>query len=136
MWKFASHVAEFVLWIALMHVRSADGAGIRDLDSRLFLYGAQLGIFVVTMRGYGDLLHSTCIDNRDLEGLIHDSPEPYEMKLCSDSLMICVGDYVSYQGITDLRKVVRHTSVERLEKNKKRPSRGERKERKSVAEAS
>lgn len=110
-----------------MHVRSDDGAKIKDPHRRFFLLGCSVEYL---------LLLSICMDNRKSEWLIYDSSEPHPMKLCKGSLMLFVGYYASYQGMTDLRNFVRHTSVERLGKKKKFPSVSGRTKRKSEADAS
>lgn len=103
--------------------------GDKSLETRLDFFTARRRrvILLVTMKGSDDLLHSICVVNR--EGVVfYDSLEPYAMRLLERSLNLCVHDYASYRGLTDLRKVFRSASRDRVEKKRKSPSSSERKE--------
>lgn len=133
--RLCVHVEESVKGVTLRYVRGFDGTKVINPHVRFFTRGWKKSIFVVTMRGTGEFLHSICVDTRSSPGFIYDSSEPFSMRLCAESLKLCVGDQSIYLGMTDLREVVRHTSLERLRKKRKRPSRGERKKRRMLTQS-
>lgn len=122
------HVEAAVPGVTLRHVYSG-GVRLDQPHSRFFVDRVKRGIYVVTLQGVGDLLHSICIDTRQDPGYIYDSSEPYAMRLCKQSLFLCVGDHVSYEGMKDLREVVRFAPKVKMDKKRKRTPRSERRGR-------
>lgn len=51
------------------------------------------------------------------------------MMLTKELLKLCVRYFSAYEGLTDLRMVERHTSLEKLQNKRKRQSSTERRER-------
>ena len=102
-----SSVEEHVRGVTLKHLHRPDGTRMPNPGSRYFTDRRLVGIFVVTLFGSGGILHSICIDTRKAPGVIYDSSEEFAMKLCPESLMLCVGDNSQFQGIRDVREVVR-----------------------------
>lgn len=124
----------FVPGVEFRHVKTADSHDFTGPQSQLLFFGSQWGVFVVTMRGSDDLFNSICIDNRESEDFVYHLSEPYTMKFSKEPLKLCIRYYASYQEMTDLHRVVRHTSMNGLEKKRKRPCRRELREWKRLAE--
>lgn len=99
-----------------------------------FTASGMCGIFLFNMKGRNDLLHSICVDKQEGEGFIYNSSEPYAIKLSDRSLKLCVGDYYLSRCMPCLLQVVRSASCEGFERNRKRPSRSERTDRKRAVE--
>lgn len=76
-----------------------------------FVQYKTFGVYLVTMRDSGRVLNSICVDTREQQCWIYNSSEPYEMRLGSQALHLCVGDNSIYEGMQALYEVVRFYTV-------------------------
>ena len=105
--------------VTLRHVHDENGR-LSSPSLSFFTSQKKKGIFVVTMVGSREVLHSICVDTRASPGTIYDSSEPFAMRLSKEALKLCVGDSESLYTCNDLREVVRYMP-------KKIPGEGKRK---------
>ena len=105
------------------------GKKVSDPDMTFFTSRVKPGVFLVRVKDNCNGYHAICVDNRKSVGYVYDSAEEYAMRLCDDSIRLCVGDDNQYLGMSDLREIV---VLKSNGKGRKRPSRTERKNKKKI----
>ncbi|CDF39415.1 unnamed protein product [Chondrus crispus] len=87
------------------------------------LLDVESGVFVVTLEGSSNKLHTVCVSSKD--HIILDCMEPYPMPFSLQALKLCLGDGVSLLEIREMRKVclVRASTTRALSASTKRRKR-------------
>ena len=67
------------------------------------LLGVESGVFVVTLEGSANKLHTVCVSAKD--HIILDCMEPYPMSFSLQVLKLCLGDGVGVLEIREMQQV-------------------------------
>jgi len=116
-------IQEKVRVVSLNHIK-VDNLHVSCPTLDFFTSMINRGVYVVRVNDDNSGFHAICIDTRECPGYIYDCAEDYAMKLCADSIKLCVGDDNEFIGMSDLREVVKITKRSGY---KRRLSRTERK---------
>ena len=107
---------------------------VRNFSPSFFTRREVEGVFVLRLIDKSRSSHAICIDTREDPGLVYDCSESFAMKLCDESISLCVGDGEELQEIDDVRRVIVHSTARDEGKKKRHRSKSKRRAEKKRRE--
>ena len=95
-------LSQFLPRLELGHIRDGTGDRIQPSVNFLMRRGIE-GVLMVTVRSVCGLRHAVVVDTRSKPGMVLDGVEKHPMRLCPESLALCVGNERKFDCLENVR---------------------------------